>query len=185
MKKSNWIVYIIALIISAFLLWLWYFLEFDHIDAPLDLVLSIVWWVLVAVACFSIHRVEKKRRERLRTCYVRKDMLYNSEAGTLALSTSDADNVFETMRSTLANLEYGFDIQGRPEDDNGNSLPFAFVVRSKKFKEKTKDDEQRNAADDIDWEGEVVMATRPNSAPIPFENPDELRSILRAMPQPA
>ena len=177
MKKSNWIVYIVALVASAFLLWLWYFLEFDHVDAPLDLVLSIVWWVLIALACYGIHRVEKKRRERLRTCYVAKGLLYNSEAGARNLSSSDSDDVVATMRDVISNLDYGFDIQARPEDANGNKLPFAYVVRSRKFKA---DDEGRQQSDeDITWEGEVVVIARPDSEPIPFDSPQKLREILR------
>ena len=179
MKKSNWIVYIVALVISASLLWLWFFLGFDHVDAPLDLVLSIIWWVLVALACFGIHRVEKKRRERLRTCYLTKSLLYNSEAGTRSLSSSEPDDMVETMRDVLSNLDYGFDIQARPEDANGRQLPFAYVIRSKTFKIDKDSENQRRSDESIEWEGEVVVTARPNNDPIPFDSPQKLREILR------
>lgn len=179
MKKSNWIVYIVALLISAFLLWLWFFLGFNHVDAPLDLVLSIIWWALIALACYGIHRVEKKRRERLRTCYLTKSLLYNGEAGTRALPSSEPDDVVDVMRDVISNLEYGFDIQARPEDANGRQLPFAYVVRSKKFKADNDVESHQRSDEGIEWEGEVVVTTRPNSNPIPFDSPQKLREILR------
>ena len=47
MKKSNVIVFAIAAVLSIFLLWLWYFLGFNQIDSPLDLIISIIWWVVI------------------------------------------------------------------------------------------------------------------------------------------
>ena len=50
MKKSNVIVFVLLALASAFFLWLWYFLGLNRVDEPLDLVLSIVWWLGIAVA---------------------------------------------------------------------------------------------------------------------------------------
>ncbi len=177
MRKNNWIVYTIAIVISAFLLWLWYHLEFNNVDAPLDFVLSVAWWALVAFACWRIHRIEKRRRERIRTCYLRDGLLYNSEAGTRRIA-ADAGSAVATMQGVLSGLEYGFDIQDRPEDERGTKLPFDFVVRSERF-------EIADAGDDtdsrVDWQGEVAVAAHPHDDPIPFGSVDELRGILAAL----
>ena len=42
MKKSNVLITAVIVVVSAFLLWLWYNLGFNHVDSPLDLVLSVV-----------------------------------------------------------------------------------------------------------------------------------------------
>lgn len=171
MKKSNWIVYAAAIVASAFLLWLWYFLELDHVDAPLDLVLSVAWWALIALACFGIHRVEKKRRERVRTCYLREGLLYNSEAGAVGLAARGADGAIEAMRGVLGGLEYGYGIQERPEGANGKPQRWSCVVRTKVFED---------GGDGLDWRGEVVRVARPND-PVPFSNPLELKGILAGL----
>lgn len=49
MKKSNIVVLTIAAVVSVFLLGLWFFLGFNQIDSPLDLVVSVIWWVAIAV----------------------------------------------------------------------------------------------------------------------------------------
>ena len=47
MKKSNWIGLAIAVLVDVFLLWLWFFLGFNQVDSPLDLVISIIWLVVI------------------------------------------------------------------------------------------------------------------------------------------
>ena len=61
MKKSNFIVLGISAIAAALLLVLWYYLGFNHIDNPLDLVLAIVWWVGIVVIAVVIARLERQR----------------------------------------------------------------------------------------------------------------------------
>lgn len=181
MKKSNWIVYIAAIVISAFLLWLWFFLGFNHVDAPLDLILSIIWWALVGIACYSIYRIEKKRRERVRTCYLSKGLLYNSEAGTMNVTASSADATIDAMRNVISGLEYGFDIQDRPADSNGTPQRFAYIVRTKVFGDNSKSSSEQSADNHMDWKGEVIVVSRPDDDPIPFSNPFELKGILASL----
>jgi len=65
MKKSNWIIFGILAATSIFFLTMWYVLGFHLIDSPVDLVITIVWW-LVIIGCITlIHQVEKKRQEKL------------------------------------------------------------------------------------------------------------------------
>ena len=90
MKKSNVIVFAIAAVLSIFLLWLWYFLGFNQIDSPLDLIISIIWWVVIVALIAGVVKVEKTRREKIRTTYVGTGFLFNSEAGTVGLSGQGA-----------------------------------------------------------------------------------------------
>lgn len=171
MKKSNWLAFIIAIIISAFLLWLWFFLGFNHIDAPLDLVLSIIWWVIIVVACYAIYRVEKKRQERARTCYVADRYIYNAEVGSITAEGVEA--AVEKMHDVIKDLEYNFEVKDAPKD-----AQFNFVVRSKKFKVRREADEEQGVAEELDWEGEVAVVERPNDDPLPFSNRAELLQTL-------
>ena len=61
MKKSNVIVFVLLALASAFFLWLWYFLGLNRVDEPLDLVLSIVWWLVIVVAIAVIVKMEQQR----------------------------------------------------------------------------------------------------------------------------
>ena len=64
MKKNNYIVIALAVLVGAFLLFLWYYLGFNRIDNPLDLVISILWWVVDALVVAGILHFEKKRQEQ-------------------------------------------------------------------------------------------------------------------------
>lgn len=106
MKKSNFIVLGISAIAAALLLALWYYLGFNHIDNPFDLVLAIVWWVGIVVIAVVIARLERQRQRQIRTIYVSPTALYNSESGVVGLKGVTA---VEGMQSILRNLKYGFD----------------------------------------------------------------------------
>ena len=173
MKKSNVTLYIIAIIVSAFLLWLWFHLGFNHDDAPFDLVLSIIWWLLVAGSCLAIHRAESKRREHLRTCFVAKRSVFNPEAGTRAISSPE--EAVSSMKAIIGGLEYGFDFDDLPE-----STPFRLVVRSKTFKRNRTGQANSRENDSMDWKGEVSLANRPGAEAIPFASEAELLSLVRS-----
>ena len=64
MRKSNWIIAAVLLLASVAFLWIWHALQFDLVDNPLDIVVTVVWWVVIAAACVAIHWAEKKRQER-------------------------------------------------------------------------------------------------------------------------
>ena len=70
MRKSNWIILAVLVIASIFFLWLWYYLKFDLVDHPRDLILTILWWVVVLAACVGIHYVEKMRQRNIRTAFL-------------------------------------------------------------------------------------------------------------------
>ena len=81
MKKSNVIITVVLAVVSAFLLWLWYWLGFNEVDSPLDLVVSVVWWAVIAAGVVLVYRSEQKRRRQVRTVYLADGRYYNSEAG--------------------------------------------------------------------------------------------------------
>ena len=66
MKKSNFIVLGISAVAAALLLALWYYLGFNHIDNPLDLVLAIVWWAGIVAIAVVIARLERQRQRRIK-----------------------------------------------------------------------------------------------------------------------
>lgn len=179
MKKGNAFVYIVAVIISAFLLWLWYHHGLNHVDAPLDLILSIIWWVLILVAGYALHRVEKKRQERRRTCFVRRDELFNAEVGTVEAHGST--EVVERIHDLLAEMDYDMHIEDMPEDDEGNIPQYDYVVRSSTFKIKRKEDEEAGRPEELEWEGEVALTRRPDDDPIPFNSREQLQRLLTSL----
>lgn len=168
MKKSNVIIFLILVISSIFLLWLWYYLDFDAIDHPRDLVLSILWWIIVVVACIGIHFAEKIRQKNIRTSYLAPGLIYNSEAGITRFQPPA--NFVTELQQILDNLKYNF---ARPDEPNQSRIRFDYVVRTDKFKN-----------DGDTWKGEVVKV-RGSQDPIPFDNREELASILGIEPTTA
>ena len=165
MRKSNILILAILLIASIFFLWLWYYLEFDLIDNPLDLVLSIVWWAVIIAACVGIHKAEKKRQERVRTAFVAPNAVYNSEAGVVRMAPGAS--AVEAVQDILQNLQYNFDIAAFP-----NKMMFQYVVRTRTFKV---DDAETG---EVTWEGEVALADCPDDEPKPFANRAELLALI-------
>lgn len=43
MRKSNWIIAAVLLLASVAFLWIWHALQFDLVDNPLDIVVTVVW----------------------------------------------------------------------------------------------------------------------------------------------
>lgn len=61
MKKSNWLIAGLLVVASVIFLAMWYVMGFNLIDDPLDLVISIVWWVVIIAICLLIQWSENKR----------------------------------------------------------------------------------------------------------------------------
>ena len=195
MRSSNRIILIVALIIAVLLLALWYFLGFDKVDSPLDLVLFCCWCVLICVASALIANREKVRREAVNTCYLAPMKLYNSEKGLQDLVAGESP--VARIQQVLEGLEYNFHMEPFPgdQDEEGNQtekIDFVYVVRTKKFKVKDQDNangEGQQQPDqgqqkEVSWEGEVAVVARPNDDPKPFSSREELLAILEG-PTPA
>ncbi|MCL2826023.1 MAG: hypothetical protein FWD72_01310 [Eggerthellaceae bacterium] len=167
MKKNNVIIFIVLVLLSAFLLWLWYYLGLNKIDNPLDLVLSIIWWALIIVAVIVIVRLEKARRQRIRTVYVTEHEVYNSEAGIIPYD--DSVRLVAILESILKNLTYNFKRKDPPDN---KTYPFRLLVHTDRFKYDNNDREET-------WEGEVVIASTKQKES--YDNKSELFNILNRM----
>lgn len=88
MRKSNYLILGILVVASIFFLWMWYALNFNLVDNPLDLVLTIVWWAVVGLVILGITMAEKKRKEQIRTTFVARGFVFNPEMGTISLEGS-------------------------------------------------------------------------------------------------
>lgn len=163
MKKSNWIVLAVMVIVSIFLLWLWYFLGFNHVDDPLDLVLSIIWWVIIVLVLLAIGRAEKIRRERIRTVYIGDTTLFNSEAGVVSFSGA---GLVGTISNVLDKLDYNFEREEFPETSKFS--PKAFVSTFS-YKQVADGEEGK-------WEGEIATIGKDELKP--FKSEKELAAIL-------
>lgn len=172
MKKSNVLITAVIVVVSAFLLWLWYNLGFNHVDSPLDLVLSVVWWAIVVVGVVLVAKAEKTRQESVRTVYLGEGRLYNSETGVRMLSAGAS--VADSLAAVLAGLTYGFDREAAPDpDDKENPANWTHVVRTSKYELARNDDGERK---DETWEGEVVVVETGRT--IPFTSRAALAQII-------
>ncbi len=174
MKKNNIIVLAISAVAAAFLLWLWFYLGFNHIDNPLDLVVAIVWWVVIAALVVLISYMERKRQRQIRTIYVSPTALYNSEKGIVALK--EASSV-EAMEGILQQLEYNFDKQDLPSK---KTFDYRFVVQTNEYKENDSDSTEGESSEPK-WTGTVIKIDRENgNTETDFASIQELRTALAA-----
>lgn len=172
MKKSNVIVTAIIVVLSAFLLWLWYSLGLNTVDQPLDLIVSVVWWALVAIGAGLTIKFEKDRRQRIRTVYVGEGRMYNPEIGVSALAPGA--RVADEIATRLVALEYGFDREEAPEARTSDDAPaWRYVVRTEEFKPA---DRNGSEQDSEKWEGEVVTVATGESRR--FTSRAELAALL-------
>lgn len=160
MKKSNWIIAIVLVAVSAFLLWLWFYLGLNRVDKPTDLILSIAWWIVVVLAIALIIRSERIRKERIRSMYVANGAVFNTEAGVVQYAGSD--QLVAVMNRILRDLDYGFTKQETPDDEG-----FAPVVLVKTVK-----------YGEGDWAGSIVSVGSKEEQS--FKNKEELSTILKS-----
>ena len=191
MKKSNVIVFVLLALASAFFLWLWYFLGLNRVDEPLDLVLSIVWWLVIVVAIAVIVKMERTRRQRVRTVYVGDCATYNSEQGLATIEGSQP--MSEVIAGILQSLKYDFSRADFPDKDR---FVVKYFVRTKQFETEEKqgsdtvvDSEQASAGASKPqiqqkmWTGEVFIVESKEERP--FGSPEELARILASLEQAA
>lgn len=161
MRKSNVIITAVIIVASIIFLCLWYALGFNLVDDPLDLVLTIVWWVIVAVICVAIQAAENRRKRTIRTAFLAPSVIYNSEAGIIRMEQDE--KYVPVLQKMLSNLDYNFDTDA---PDTKTKLRFNYIVRTNKFKDGGRT-----------WEGHVVKISDPNHE-LPFANKSELAQLL-------
>ncbi|WP_139650732.1 hypothetical protein [Raoultibacter phocaeensis] len=152
MRKSNVIITALIVAASAFLLFLWVYMGFYRVDTPLDLVLSIAWWVIVAAAVVVIAKSEKTRRERIRRIYIGANALFNSEAGLVeyTVERSGTDQLAVLVGGILDNLNYGFEKKDVPTADE---FVAAYYVQTDAYKDRGDT-----------WRGSVVVPAADDSS---------------------
>lgn len=105
MKKSNWLIAGLLVVASVIFLAMWYVMGFNLIDDPLDLVISIVWWVVIIAICLLIQWSENKRQRSIRTTLLAPGVLYNPEVGVVQVAPGQTHA--QTLERILSNLTYG------------------------------------------------------------------------------
>lgn len=168
MKKSNIVLAVVIIAVSIFLLWLWFYLGFNTVDNPVDLSLSVAWWVIIAAAIALIVWSEKKRQQAIRTVFIGGGKAFNAELGSIDVAGSPVDQI----EDVIGKLEYGFGKQAMPKDA---AQLYSAIVKSPTFKVTGQDS---NGAKQLDWEGEVIFVETGNS--VAFSSKEELEKILAA-----
>lgn len=168
MKKSNWIGLAIAVLVDVFLLWLWFFLGFNRIDSPLDLVVSIIWLVAIVAVAAAVNRLERQREKRLRTIYMSSTAVFNKERGLVSLgSAAAAPSVMERI---LRDMEYGFDLKEMPKPEEFNCR---YVVQTDEYKA------TGGEGGEPTWKGTVVAIDHAaGNREMPFSSRSELAAAL-------
>ena len=173
MKKSNIIVLAVAAAVSVFLLALWFILGFNHVDSPVDPLVTLVWWIVIVAAVLVINKVESTRRERIRSVYVGEGQLFNPELGLV--SAQPGTSLVGNVASIVESLDYGFDKQDFPEEDQFTPR---LLVRTTEYKREydSSDEQSRDRQQRLTWKGEVVFPKGAGSRE--FNSPEELHAIL-------
>ena len=168
MKKSNWIGLAIAVLIDVFLLWLWFFLGFNQVDSPLDLVIFIIWLVVIVAVIVGVNCLERQREKRLRTIYVSPTAVFNKERGLVSLgSAAVAPGVMERI---LKDMEYGFDLKEMPKLEG---FDCCYVVKTDEYKA------AGGEGGEPTWKGTVVVIDRvAGNREMPFSSRSELEAAL-------
>lgn len=164
MRKGNWLVVAIAAIAAGVMLWAWFALGFNHVDDPLDLIVAIAWWVIVAAVIGAIMWAESKRREKMRLAFVGEGIVYNPESGLVV--PDRGENEVSVLERTLSGMTFPDEVSAMDERVRSS---FRWVVRSRKF--------DRNGEV---WEGEVLAAHDPDAEPRPFASREDLAALLAA-----
>ena len=174
MKKSNIIVLAVAAAVSVFLLALWFILGFNHVDSPVDPLVTLVWWIVIVAAVLVINKVESTRRERIRSVYVGEGQLFNPELGLV--SAQPGTSLVGNVASIVESLDYGFDKQDFPEEDQFTPR---LLVRTTEYKREydSSDEQSRDRQQRLTWKGEVVFPPK-GAGSREFNSPEELHAIL-------
>lgn len=162
MRKSNWVIVAILVVASVIFLAMWYALGFNLVDDPLDLVVTIVWWVVIVAVCVLIKWSENKRRRFLRTSFLGSGVIYNPEAGIVRVESGE---YVPALQRVLRNLDYSFD---EKNINNDQRIRFTYIVRTDKFSD-----------NGSTWVGEVVKVSDPDDVRR-FNSRVELAQLLTA-----
>ena len=174
MKKSNILILAISVLASAFLLYLWWVLGFNKVDNPLDLTVSIIWWVIIAALIALITCWERRRRRVMSIIYLSPSALYNAETGVYEFEGAAPIDVMEEV---LKNLAYGFKVQDLPE---ASEFDYRYVVKTDLYKPSGDKNSARDARPR--WEGAVIdLHSEAGDREKAFSNKKELEQALASL----
>ena len=161
MRKSNWLVLAIAVVVSLVLLGVWFALGFSHVDSPLDMIITAAWWIVIAVVISAIVWAERQRRLKMLTAFVGNGIVYNPEKGVVRVRPGETE--VDLLRSVLAGITFEDEVANL----NSSRSTFRWIVRTKHF-------EDNGAV----WNGEVIPLRTTHAPTRPFANQAELAAIL-------
>ena len=133
MKKSNVIVFVLLALASAFFLWLWYFLGSTGWTSRSIWFCPSCGWLVIVVAIAVIVKMERTRRQRVRTVYVGDCATFNSEQGLATIEGSQP--MSEVIAGILQSLKYDFSRADFPDKDR---FVVKYFVRTKQFEAEEK-----------------------------------------------
>lgn len=164
MRKSNWVFLCGTCFVSVVLLMAWYMLGFYKVDSPLDLVLSVIWWAVLAVAIVIVAKLEQKRRYHERAVYVMSDgTLFSPELGSVARNNA---SVIDRMANIICALDYVLDMKTLDKEQTVN---VTHIVYTDKFED-----------DGENWEGEVTCFNNGEASSYTYSSKEELERLLLA-----
>ena len=150
-----------------------------------------MWWLVIVVAIAVIVKMERTRRQRVRTVYVGDCATFNSEQGLATIEGSQP--VSEVIAGILQSLKYDFSRADFPDKDR---FVVKYFVHTKQFEAEEKqgsdtvvDSEQASAGaakpqiQQKTWTGEVFIVETKEERP--FGSPEELARILASLEQAA
>ena len=171
MTKSTAIITAVLVALSIALLVVWYASGLYHVDAPLDLIVDALWWVVIAICVVLVVRSEQKRRRAIRTIYVSPTSLYSSSTGVVACP--DPSQRPATMRRMLDSVSYDYSKKPLPEGE----FECRYVVVTDRFEE---GDDVSNEEVRV-WEGTVdtvIPGARQPVSSKAFKDARELSAIV-------
>lgn len=142
MRKGNVTVIAVLLVVSVALLCLWNSLGFSLTD-PVDLTITIIWWLVLIVIIVAICITEAKRRTRIRTIFIADGVLYNCEIGVVRMEGDVNSRAYvKKMGEILRSLDFGSEAKLSHDQPR---VRFDYIVRTKRY-----------ADGGRVWNGEVV-----------------------------
>ena len=172
MTKSTAIITAVLVALSIALLVVWYVSGLYLVDAPLDLLVDALCWIVIAVCVVLVIRSEQKRRRAIRTIYVSPTSLYSSSTGVV--ECPDPAQRPAAMRRMLDSINYDYSKKPLPE---ASEFECRYVVNTDRFEE----------GDDVNtegvrvWEGTVdtvVPGARQPVSSKAFKGVRELSAIV-------
>ena len=119
-NRTHVVVGIIALVVIAGLLVVYFSFGVFRGDRGINLLLMLLWVVLVILMIVVLQRRVLKREEIVRRFYLSKDGIYNNEMGYALFPHVDrGDDMLQFVlfaANSLVEMSYGFEVAETPED---------------------------------------------------------------------